>query len=187
MALQPDLRDELLRRREIDQAPRRRGITAETAAEMDAVDAQNTAWLAHLVDAHGWPGWARVGRDGARAAWLLVQHADHDVAFQRRCLGLLARAVAADDADPVELAYLTDRVAVNEGRAQTYGTQLDDDGTPRPILDPERVDERRASVGLAPLAEYVAQFRASTAALAPPVARPRENAPPTLSPKGEAK
>ncbi|PPV06910.1 hypothetical protein XBLMG947_2128 [Xanthomonas bromi] len=42
----------------------------------------------------GLPNAAQVGRDGAAAAWLLVQHADADPAFQEQVLGTLAPHVA---------------------------------------------------------------------------------------------
>lgn len=54
-------------------------------------------------------------------------------------------------------AYLEDRIAMHEGRVQRFGTQWEDsteDGRIRPwrLEDPARVNELRASVGLAPLA-----------------------------------
>ncbi|MBX9624827.1 MAG: hypothetical protein K2X82_13560 [Gemmataceae bacterium] len=125
---------------------------------MAEVDDDNRAWLAKVVGAGGWPGASRVGPDGAHAAWLLVQHADADRPFQKKCLGLLREAVAAGEAEGKDLAYLTDRVRVGEGTPQVYGTQLrtvDGRMVPSPIEDDARVDERRKAVGLGPLAEYV--------------------------------
>jgi hypothetical protein len=96
-----------------------------TAAEhARAVDATNTAHIKAIVQAHGWPGRTLVGDDGAQAAWLLVQHADHDPAFQRACLELLAGAVQANEAGARHHAYLTDRVLLAEGSQQLYGTQF---------------------------------------------------------------
>ena len=44
-----------------------------------------TVKLQKLIVAQvGWPTKTLVGQRGARAAWLLVRHADLDVAFQRR-------------------------------------------------------------------------------------------------------
>lgn len=138
------------------------GFDHELAAQLEAADASNRGWLRTIVDAHGWPPASRVGREGASQAWLLAQHADGDVDFQERCLGLMRVAVAAGEADPKDLAYLEDRVAVNRGRAQVYGTQfheVDGELVPQPIEDPARVDERRAAVGLGPLAEYAELMR----------------------------
>jgi Family of unknown function (DUF6624) len=132
----------------------------EASAEAWAIDADNAAWLKAVIDTRGWPLRSQVGDKGALAAWLLAQHADHDVPFQRRCLVLLQQAVAAGEADPVHLAHLTDRVLRAEGRPQRYGTQFwhGPDGrghlTAQPTEDPTRLDERRLTVGLEPLAEY---------------------------------
>ncbi|WP_068755545.1 DUF6624 domain-containing protein [Thermobifida cellulosilytica] len=126
------------------------------------VDQDNAAWLSAVVDEYGWPGRGLVGRDGAHAAWLLLQHAPHDL--QQRCLPLLREAVAAGEAEAAELAYLEDRVRCHEGMPQRYGTQYLrlPDGEVRiyEVEDPEGLDERRAAVGLEPHAAYDARIRA---------------------------
>jgi hypothetical protein len=81
-----------------------------------------------------------------------------DIAFQKKCLGLLTAAVKKHDTSAQDMAYLVDRVRVAEKKPQVYGTQLDVlDGAlkPKPIEDEERVDERRKEVGLSPLSEYL--------------------------------
>jgi len=116
--------------------------------------------MKEILAANGWPGKKLVGEDGARAAWLLVQHADRDRAFQKQCLVLLEKAAKAGEASGKELAYLTDRVAVAEGRKQTYGVMFKGDMvTPEPIEDEEHVDERRKAVGLPSMAEYRKQMQ----------------------------
>lgn len=126
------------------------------------VDVSNTDRLREILAEHGWPGESMVGIDGVRDAWLLAQHADHDLSTQRRALELLSRAVADGEADARHEAFLIDRVRMNEGREQLYGTQMfdfrDGVGIPWPIEDVDAVDRRRASVGLEPLAEYAASF-----------------------------
>ena len=60
---------------------------------------------------------------------------------------------------------MTDRVRVAQGKPQVYGTQFwrGPGGTgplvAHPIDDEAEVDERRAAVGLEPLAVYGAQLR----------------------------
>lgn len=104
-----------------------------------------------------------VGDDGVNAAWLLVQHADSDPDFQARVLKVLAARVRRNEFDLGEFAMLTDRVLVHAGKPQRYGTQFGDDGSglrPGIMEDPAHVDERRASVGLGPLAEYACMIQA---------------------------
>ena len=137
-------------------------LDAKRAMEYERIDGENTERLRQILAEHGWPGKSLVGEKGAHDAWLIAQHADHDPAFQRQALELLREAVARGEARPRELAYLTDRVRVNEGRGQVYGTQMrpDENGLPvsQPVEDPERVDERRAEVGLEPFDQYVRSF-----------------------------
>lgn len=119
--------------------------------------------LERILDEHGWPAEADVGEEAATGAWLVAQHADRQLGLQRRALRLLERAVADGGASPRHLAFLRDRVLVNEGRSQIYGTQIAGvrDGAPVPWPcadpDPARVDALRAEVGIAPFAEHTAR------------------------------
>lgn len=96
----PELRRELLARRDRDQEARH----AYAATERDerdwspvaAVDADNLAFLAPLIERHAWLGSDLVGVDGAHACWLLVQHAPADQ--QDAWLPLMERAVAGGTA-----------------------------------------------------------------------------------------
>ena len=70
-------------------------------------------------------------------------------------------ALPKDEVSQKDLAYLTDRVLLKEGKQQLYGTQFTSDGgkwIPRPLEDEPNVDSRRAAVGLPPLAEYARQL-----------------------------
>jgi len=172
------LRQELLRRTKEDQDARKALTDAmakkadqgappapdeQIAKRVQDIDRANTDWLRPIVEKRGWPGYALVGKDGASAAWLLVQHADHNRAFQKQCLELLKVAVKRGDASGKDLAYLTDRVLVAEGKKQVYGTQfhqVDGKLAPQPIEDEEKVDQRRAEVGLSSMAEYRKQLEA---------------------------
>jgi hypothetical protein len=125
--------------------------------KMRDIDVQNTAWMKEIVDKYGWPGKSLIGEDGAQKAWLMVQHADHDRAFQKRCLQLLETAVKKGEAKPENLAYLTDRVRVGDKQKQIYGTQfreMNGKQEPFPIEDEANVDKRRKEVGLPSMAEY---------------------------------
>lgn len=158
---EPALRDELLRRAADDQ--RVRTEAKLLALEAIMVDAANTIFMKDVVEKRGWPGRSMVGVDGANAAWILVQHADADPEFQRRCLALLEVAYSRQEATGQELAYLTDRVLVSEGKPQLYGTQFRRIGgelKPLPIKDEAHVDDRRREMGLSPLSDYTAQMRA---------------------------
>jgi len=57
-----------------------------------------------------------------------------------------------------EIAYLEDRVRVNEGKLILYGTQFyrNPEGvmTCHPVEDPANLDKRRKEMGLEPFAEH---------------------------------
>lgn len=115
-----------------------------------------------LLDEHGWLTREKVGAEAARAAWIVAQHADTQLDVQRLAVRLLAEAVGRGAAEPRELAFLQDRVAVNEGRPQRYGTQVADVVDGRPVLwpcsEPDDLDRRRATVGIEPVATNAARY-----------------------------
>ena len=155
---EPALRKELLALRDEDQDARNALIKSDMKDEaakkrVEVIDAKATARMKEIVAKHGWPGKSLVGDDGANTAWLLVQHADKDPAFQKQCLALLEKAYPAKEAREIDYAYLYDRVAVAESRPQRYGTQFKD-GKPQPIEDAANVDARRKAIGLGTMAEY---------------------------------
>ncbi|TQS24416.1 hypothetical protein FLX08_00705 [Microbispora hainanensis] len=134
----------------------------ERMAQWRSIDRDNTAWLRSVVGARGWPLLSQVGEEAALAAWLLAQHADASPEVQREFHRALSDAVSRNEAKPAHLAYLEDRIRVGSGRPQLYGTQFfrDDSGfRPHPIEDADRLDDRRAAMGLEPFSQYEAQMR----------------------------
>ena len=127
------------------------------AEEMRRIHERNNARMREITEQYSWPGRSLVGEDGCEAAWLIVQHAILWPDLQRQCLPLLERAVAAEEAPGWQLAYLTDRVLMSEGKEQIYGTQyLPVEGGKSvlyKIANPEKVDARRRAVGLCSVEE----------------------------------
>jgi hypothetical protein len=136
--------------------------------EMEAVHNANADLLAQVFDVMGWPGRHRLGDDGAAAAFIILQHAIARPELQRRGLALMLDAIPQGQANAMDAAYLSDRIATFEGREQTFGTQFDWDANgqlaPAPTRDLATLDERRASVGLPPMADTIAEMRARAAA-----------------------
>lgn len=162
---QPELRRQLLERESKDQELRNAWLVNQDdtarAEAVVAMDMGNTAWLENVVSKHGWPTKSLVAQDGASAAWLLVQHADQNPAFQARCLALMEPLVASGEVEAQNVAYLYDRVAVAAKRPQRYGTQFMNATEPFPIEDAANVDARRKAVGLDSMAEYAKQIAAA--------------------------
>lgn len=135
-----------------------RGILAsEFAIAMATRDHANTAWLKGIVAAQGWPKRSQVGERAAKAAWLLVQHADADPAFQVRALRLMEPLVSTGEVDRKSYAYLYDRVMLKVAGKQRYATQLtcrNGRFVPQPLEDEHMVDTRRREAGMDTLVEY---------------------------------
>ena len=155
------LRTELIEMDERDQA-----VRAELAAEgslfdgydpkMATVHDSNATRLRAIIEKHGWPTECLVGTDGAKAAYRIAQHAINHPEFMRGCRKLLDEASTKGEVPRWQFAYIDDRVRVYEGLPQRYGTQWrggPDCLEPYPIENPSQVDERRAALGLPPLAE----------------------------------
>lgn len=133
-------------------------IDSAQAVAMARIDSANTAWLKAYVTRWGWPTRAQLGDAAVRAAFLIVQHATHDTAFMRAMLPSINASYRRGELDGGAVALLTDRLEVKAGRPQIYGTQLSLRGSRwvlDPLVDSVSVDERRRSMGLPPLAEYL--------------------------------
>ena len=158
---------ELLERVRVDQAIRDtlvlrlqagQPVDSSLSARRGAIDSANTTWLKAVVARRGWPGRSAVGPEASNAAFLIVQHAVQDSAFQAQALSLMERGVAKGEVRGADVAMLADRVAVHRGQPQRYGTQaklLEGRLVLDPIADSAHVDERRAALGMPPLREYV--------------------------------
>ena len=168
------LREQLLSMVKRDQAVRDAWIKAgmKTAGGADpaakrviAVDARNLTSLKSVIAHGGFPGPARVGEDGVQAAFLLVQHAGRDPALQLEVLPQLKALYAQGLVSGQDVAMLTDRALVGQGKPQRYGTQFvsnDNSASMRmqPTEDIGHLDARRAAIGLPPVGIYACVLKA---------------------------
>ena len=132
-----------------------------SAIQMCLTDDEHASLLEDVLNRRGWPGISAHGVTADTDAWLIAQHADHRPDLQERVLHTLEELVGKEETDPKNYAYLLDRVAINAGRPQRFGTQLGPKNgclALRPVEDEAGVDARRAGVGLPPLNEYLSKF-----------------------------
>jgi len=115
-----------MQRSKLDQKMRNDAMSGKTEWD-SAVDIENTNYLKKLIKKIGWPTTSAVGRVASQAAWLLVQHADHDPKFQDNCLKLMKK-LPRDEVSLINIAYLEDRVRVANNKPQLYGTQFYQEG-----------------------------------------------------------
>lgn len=132
------------------------GATAPTPVEVVAARAVvgDLVPLRALVLRHGWIDAHRFGRDSCRSAFATVVASD-DLALQLACIPAAEADVRGKALDPQAWAAGFDRLRWRLVEPQRYGTQLVRRGGELRVYDleePEKVDERRAALGLGPLA-----------------------------------
>lgn len=135
--------------------------------EIDAQDAADRSALVALLPATGWFTRSRYGPAASDAAWNVVQHQTGDPAFMSAMLARMAGPARSRDVSPRDYALLSDRVAMLRHAPQTYGSQFvctNHHWTLYALADPDRVEQRRRSLGLG---DTEAQVRARIASYPP--------------------
>ncbi len=122
------------------------------------LDKENTENLKRIIDEYGWPTISLVGEKASHGAWLITQHADFNVVFQKECLKLMRKAYKNKDVWIQDIAYLCDRVLVNSHKPQLFGTQfyINTKGqfVTRPIKNRHLLEQRRKKYKLTSFEEY---------------------------------
>lgn len=147
------------------------------AEKIVAADQANTARLKEILVDRVWVDDRVDGRGAQRHAFLILQHADLDPAFQSTMITRLEPLLAFGQIAPDRFALLWDRVAVAEGRPQRFATQAEcRDGqvvATGGVEDPQNLDQRRAAFDLLQTwDEYREMMRVLTGCRAAPVAAP---------------
>jgi hypothetical protein len=116
--------------------------------------------LKTLFKDNGFLGYKEVGEQSSHNFLQMVQRMDADSTFQQEVLVEMKKHIAKINASPIEFAYLTDRVNLNQAKPQVYGTQLkiNEKGTsyePKMVIDPKNLNKRRAEIGLGTIEEAI--------------------------------
>lgn len=131
---------------------------ADLSLYMQALDLGHQNLLMRLLEDYKWITLSEFGPKAENHAWIIVQHSDNDVIFQKKILALFETLYPKGEVSGQSYAYLYDRVAANEGRLQRYGTQGRCTGPgvwePYEVETPEGLDSRRKLMGLKPMNEY---------------------------------
>lgn len=153
------LRKQIEEMRKVDQALRFKALEEQNKRSSKKTSLGTYNYLVYLADLlhglkikemikdHGYPNQKKIGQDGMHDFWLLIQHQDQDLLLQKKCLRFCSFSGP-------DFAHLTDRVLLNSGKKQRYGTQytgkLDNKGNRilQPLEDPKNLEKRRRSVGM---------------------------------------
>lgn len=121
-----------------------------------ALDHQNR--IKALYAKYGYLGYSKIG-EKETGFWIVIQHADNDVAFQQKMLKALKKEIRKGNASRTNYAMLEDRVAVNTHQKQRFGSQVTytPSGQAIPkngLTDSVNVDKLRAEYHLPSFKEY---------------------------------
>lgn len=117
---------------------------------------ENKEQLVKLLDVNGWPTASSVTEYAAAGAALIINHTTYEI--RSKYFPMLEKAFKQGEAQPLRYAKMRDRLLVEEGKEQLFGTQWKFENSkrvPHTIEEPEYVDKRRAKIGLGPLSVYL--------------------------------
>ncbi len=155
-AVRGNLMDNLIDKYQIDSNE----ITKDKGGKV--VDESNRIRLNEIITSYGFPTRKLVGKDAMYGIFLMIQHSDADKEWQQSQLVNIEQAVKDGDMMGSNYAYLYDRIKVNSGQKQRYGTQFANVDPINRVVeiaeteDPENLDERRMAMGIMPIEMYKA-------------------------------
>ncbi|MEH6537371.1 MAG: DUF6624 domain-containing protein [Psychroserpens sp.] len=117
---------------------------------------ENKEQLVKLLDINGWPTASSVTEYAAAGAALIINHTTYEI--RSKYFPMLEKAFKQGEAQPLRYAKMRDRLLMEEGKEQLFGTQwkfVNSKRVPHPIEEPEYVDKRRSEIGLGPLSVYL--------------------------------
>lgn len=124
------------------------------------LDSLNFKQLKEILANHGFPRKEEIGTWAMQAVFLIIQHSG--VEFQLKYKEQIDQAFERGDLNAFNYATMIDRIEMNQGNKQIYGMQAISNekglGVISPMIDPERVNERRMKIGLIPLEGYMLKF-----------------------------
>lgn len=135
--------------------------TAETTQSGGTdVDEKNRSRLKEIFKEYGFPTKKLVGKDAMYGIFLMIQHSDMDKQWQKSQLENIKKAVKNGDMDGQSYAYLYDRIKINNGGKQLYGTQfskvnpINKTVELAPTEGTDSLDKRRMEIGMMPIDMY---------------------------------
>lgn len=127
---------------------------------MNEKDSINLIKVEDILSKYGWLGADAIGDQGNKTLFLVIQHSN--LKTQLKYLPMMQEAVSCGKIKKKDFALLEDRIAVRQGARQVYGSQIYKDYNTGesyvyPLVEPEKVNARRAEVGLEPIEDYLMQ------------------------------
>lgn len=116
------------------------------ADKVTTVDRSNSKRVSEIIKEYGYPGKTLVGVPTNVAAWHVIQHSDHI----SRYFPVIKQAAIQGELPFSFVATMQDRLLMQQGKQQIYGTQVNCDESGCyvwPIVKSSQVDQRRRRAG----------------------------------------
>lgn len=136
---------------ESDQRIRRENNLIKNAKE----DHRNQELIISIIEKCGMPTLQEVSREQLGAIWLGLQHTESK--YRTKYFPLIERAVENGDLSKEQYALMKDRILMDEGKPQLYGSQIKD-GELYDLEEPKSVNKRRQEMGMEPIEDYLRRF-----------------------------
>ena len=120
------------------------------------VDHRNQELVISIIEKCGMPTLKEVTQEQMNAIWLGLQH-NSDSKYRIKYFPLIEKAVANGDLNKEQYALMKDRVLMEEGKPQMYGSQIKN-GKLYDLKSPEGVNKRRKEMGMEPIEDYLKRF-----------------------------
>jgi len=134
-----------------DQKIRRENNLIKNAKE----DHRNQELIISIIEKCGMPTLNEVNQEQMNAIWLGLQHTEYK--YRIKYFPLIEKAVKNGDLSKEHYALMKDRILMDEGKPQIYGSQIKN-GKLYDLEEPETVNERRQKMGLEPIEDYLKRF-----------------------------
>lgn len=118
----------------------------------------NLKKVKQILATWSWPKKAVIGEQGNHTICNVLQHADQST--REHYIPQMKQAVLDGELGARWLVRAEDRLATDRGELQIFGGQMKYYPETKsfnlwPVYDPENIDERRAEIGLEPIAEFL--------------------------------
>lgn len=130
----------------------------EYALKMEDTDSTNLVVVSYILDRYGWLD--GLSQEANKAIFLVIDHSDLET--MNKYQSLFHKAADKGYISVSDLVTMKDRMQMNAGKPQTYGTQayaLGREGESIiyiwPVEEPDKLNERRKEVGLSPIEVYL--------------------------------
>ena len=118
-------------------------------------DHRNQELIISIIEKCGMPTLNEVTQEQMNAIWLGLQHTENK--YRIKYFPLIEKAVKNGDLSKEQYALMKDRMLMDEGKPQIFGSQIKN-GKLYNLESPETVNERRLEMGLEPIEDYLKRF-----------------------------